>query len=257
METQTILEQLIDMSHELGLPENDLAMFGEGNTSARAEEENRFYVKASGTTLRTIDAGGFSTMDHRGTLAMLDRDMCSDAEIIGGLLDNCTDSVKRNPSLETMMHAFLLTLPGVAFVGHTHPTALNAILCSSRAEELTAARLFPEQVTYCGPTAVFVPYSDPGMTLARAVRERVLSWMDANDGETPRSILMQNHGLFALGATPREILSCTMMWAKAARVILGALTCGGLHALPQEQVDRLHTRPEEKMRQRVIFDQQP
>jgi hypothetical protein len=40
-------------------------------------------------------------------------------------------------------------------------------------------------------------------------------------------------------------------------VILGALTCGGLHALPMDQVDRLHTRPEEKLRQQVIFAQQP
>ena len=245
------LEQLIEMSHELGCPENDLAIYGEGNTSA-LETDNRFWVKVSGTTLMDIDAGGFALLDRAKTEGMLDRDLRSDQEILAGLLERRVDGGTRYPSVETMMHAFLLGLPGVKFVGHTHPASLNGILCSTRAKELVHMRLYPEQIVCCGHTPVWVPYADPGLALARAVRERVSAWMEEY-AMTPRSILIQNHGIFALGATPREVTSCTMMWQKIARVIINALVCGGVNFLPQDQVDRIFTRPEEKLREKVSF----
>jgi len=249
--TSQALEQLIGMSRELGLPENDLAIYGEGNTSAR-EGEDRFWVKVSGSQLHGIDENGFALLDRAKTEGLLDRDLRSDQEILQGLLDMRVDGGARYPSVETMMHAFLLGLPGVKFVGHTHPTALNSILCSVRAQELATLRIFPEQLVICGIAPVWVPYADPGLALARKVRECVQAWM-AEYQATPRSIILQNHGLFAVGATPREILSNTMMWQKTARVILGAVTCGGVNFLPEDQVIRLATRPEEKLREQVIF----
>lgn len=248
--TQT-LEELIAMSHELGRPENDLAMYGEGNTSAK-EGEN-FWVKVSGAQLHGIEPSGFALLDRAKTEALLDRDLKNDQEILAALLEMRVDGGTRYPSVETMMHAYLLGLPGVNFVGHVHPTALNGILCSTRAEELVSMRLYPEQIVICGVMPVWVPYADPGLQLARTVRERVKAWMKEYN-MVPRSILMQNHGIFAVGATPREVVSCIMMWQKTARVILGALICGGVNYLPQDQVDRLFTRPEEKLREKVIFD---
>ena len=250
--TSQTLDQLIAMSRELGLPENDLAIYGEGNTSA-LEGEDRFWVKVSGSQLNGIDESGFALLDRAKTEGLLDRDLRSDQEILQGLLDMRVDGGTRYPSVETMMHAFLLGLPGVKFVGHTHPTSLNAILCSVRAKELATMRIFPEQLVVCGISPVWVPYADPGLTLARKVRECVNEWLAQYPGETPRSILIQNHGLFAVGSTPREILSNTMMWQKTARVILGAMACGGVNFLPEDQVIRLATRPEEKLREQVIF----
>ena len=52
------LSQLVALSNTLGRPENDYVILGEGNTSARADSET-FWVKASGTELRTITADGF------------------------------------------------------------------------------------------------------------------------------------------------------------------------------------------------------
>jgi rhamnose utilization protein RhaD (predicted bifunctional aldolase and dehydrogenase) len=46
------------MSRKLGQPERDLVMLGEGNTSALCDD-GTFWVKASGTELRTIEAEGF------------------------------------------------------------------------------------------------------------------------------------------------------------------------------------------------------
>jgi rhamnose utilization protein RhaD (predicted bifunctional aldolase and dehydrogenase) len=245
------LQDLIAMSRELGLPEHDLAIFGEGNTSAKADDGAHFWVKASGSTLKGIEASGFAYMDHPGTVALLDETLGSDEAILAALLSMRVDGGTRYPSVEAMMHAFLLTLPGINFIGHTHPTSLNALLCSTRAEELVNVRLCPEQIVCCGPKPVYIPYADPGLELARLVRARVQAWIDA-EGMLPRAILMQNHGLFALGGTPREVVSCSLMWQKMARIILGAMTCGGVNALTQAQVDRIFTRPDEKLREKLI-----
>jgi rhamnose utilization protein RhaD (predicted bifunctional aldolase and dehydrogenase) len=118
-------------------------------------------------------------------------------------------------------------------------------------EEIITACLFPDQIVCCGPSPVFVPYSDPGLPLARLVRDRVNAWMDANQ-MAPKAIVLQNHGLFAIGSTPQQVLSCTLMWDKTARVIAGAMACGGINTLAPEQVERIFTRPDEKFREKMI-----
>lgn len=51
-------------------------MLGEGNTSARASDAT-FWVKASGTEMRTIDANGFVEVDFDRVLAILGPRPCS------------------------------------------------------------------------------------------------------------------------------------------------------------------------------------
>ena len=46
------------------------------------------------------------------------------------------------PSVETVLHALALKEMGVRFIAHTHPVAVNAVLCSVQAEEAIAGRLF-------------------------------------------------------------------------------------------------------------------
>jgi rhamnose utilization protein RhaD (predicted bifunctional aldolase and dehydrogenase) len=244
------LTQLITMSHELGRPESQLAILGEGNTSALCAGD-QFLVKASGSMLSTIEESGFARLDRAATEVLLDSEMNSDAEIMAALLRVCVDNAGRRPSIEAMMHAFLLGLPEVNFVGHTHPIAVNALLCSERAEELAHVCLFPDQIVCCGPAPVFIPYSDPGLPLARLVRERVLAWMQTYQA-VPKAILLQNHGVFALGNTAQHVLSCTLMWDKTARVIAGAMACGGVHPLDPDQIERIYTRPDEKFRAQII-----
>jgi rhamnose utilization protein RhaD (predicted bifunctional aldolase and dehydrogenase) len=244
-----IMEQLVQLSLDLGKPEHDLAMLGEGNTSAL--EGDRFYVKASGTSLGCIDAHGFVLLDRAAAEGLLNEDLPTDEAITAGLMRVMIEPDGRRPSVEAMMHAYLLGLPGVNFVGHTHPSSVNGLLCSNNAEALVNLRLFPDQIVCCGPSPVYVPYTDPGLTLARMVRERVTAWMDVN-GMTPRAILLQNHGLFALGKTAREVLSCSLMWSKTARIIATAVACGGVHPMTPEQVARIFTRPDEKYREGVL-----
>jgi len=241
------LTQLVAASNRLGDPTLDYVILGEGNTSARADAHT-FWVKASGVRLRTADAGDFVQMRFEQTLALLEMGALDDDAIRAGLAAARVDpSVTARPSVETVLHALVLQLDGVNFVGHTHPTAVNSLLCSQRAEEWASARLFPDHVVYCGPASVYVPYTDPGLPLARAVRDGIARYVGER-GETPRVILMQNHGLFALGGSAAEVESATAMAVKAARVLLGAAALGGPRFLDPQATARIHTRPDEHYR---------
>jgi rhamnose utilization protein RhaD (predicted bifunctional aldolase and dehydrogenase) len=247
MRSKDILAELVAMSTTLGDPALDYAILGEGNTSARVDDET-FWVKASGAEMRTIDVSGFVQVRFEAVLSMLETEGLSDAEVKTRLEAARIDPEARaRPSVETVLHALALQLQGVNFVGHTHPTAVNAILCSQKAEEVIAGRLFPDEIVYCGPAPVYIPYTDPGVPLARAVRDAIDRYLD-DYRETPKVILMQNHGLIALGGMASEVENITAMYVKTARVILGAYALGGLHFLSAEAVARIHTRPDEQYR---------
>jgi rhamnose utilization protein RhaD (predicted bifunctional aldolase and dehydrogenase) len=247
MPADTILNQLVAMSKNLGDPGLDYAILGEGNTSARIDDAT-FWVKASGAELRTIEASAFVQVRFDRVLSMLEANDLSDAEVKAGLEAARVDpEAMARPSVETVLHALALRLDGVNFVGHTHPTAVNAILCSQKAEEAIAGRLFPDEIVYCGPAPVYIPYTDPGVPLARATRDAINRYLD-HFRETPKVILMQNHGLITLGKTASEVENITAMYVKTARVILGAYALGGLHFLSPQAVDRIHTRPDELYR---------
>jgi rhamnose utilization protein RhaD (predicted bifunctional aldolase and dehydrogenase) len=244
-----ILKELVAMSRHLGDPSLDYAILGEGNTSARASIDT-FWVKASGSELRTIDETRFVEVRFDGVLALLDAGDLRDAEVKARLDAAKVDpAVKARPSVETILHAFALQLDGVNFVGHTHPTAVNAIMCSKQAEEAIKGRLFPDEIVYCGPAPVYIPYTDPGVPLARTVRDSIVEYIEEFD-ENPKVILMQNHGLIALGKTALEVQHITAMYVKAARVLLGTYALGGPNFFSPETVARIHTRPDEHYRRK-------
>jgi rhamnose utilization protein RhaD (predicted bifunctional aldolase and dehydrogenase) len=249
MRQDDVLTQLVTMSNHLGDPALDYAILGEGNTSARANADT-FWVKASGAELRTIEASGFVRMRFDRVLALLEMDDLSDGDVRAGLeVAKADPATTAHPSVETVLHALALQLEGIHFVGHTHPTAVNAVLCSREVEEAIAGRLFPDEIVYCGLAPVYVPYTDPGMPLARRVRDLVDEYVGAYH-EVPRVILMQNHGLIALGRTAQQVENITAMAVKAARVLLGTHALGGPHFLTARAAERIHTRPDERYRRR-------
>jgi rhamnose utilization protein RhaD (predicted bifunctional aldolase and dehydrogenase) len=248
--TEPVLSQLIAMSHTLGDPALDYAILGEGNTSARADADT-FWVKASGASMRTLDERGLVRVRFAPIFEMLECAQLTDAEIRKGLEAARADpDVKLMPSVETFLHAILLQLQGINFVGHTHPTAVNAVLCSQHAEEAFSGCLFPDQIVYCGPAPVFIPYTDPGLPLARAVRQAVERYGETW-GQAPKVVMMQNHGLIALGVSATDVENITAMTVKAARVIAGTYTLGGPHFFTPQQVERIHNRPDEHYRKSI------
>jgi len=254
-DNESILQQLTALSHFLGDPTRDLAILGEGNTSARIDADT-FYVKASGHHLGTITPQGFCAVHFSRILPLFDGPSLSDEAVKQALLESKAEQGSAVlPSVETFFHAYLLSLPGIQFVGHTHPTAVNAILCSQNAREALAGRLCPDEIVNCGVAPCFVEYTDPGIPLSKLIKQRVEEYSNEY-GEWPKTILMQNHGLIAIGKSPKDVQSITMMFEKTARILIGAYAMGGPNFLTPEHVRRIHTRPDEHYRQKQIAQQQ-
>ncbi|HWD40442.1 MAG TPA: class II aldolase/adducin family protein [Fimbriimonas sp.] len=251
-DADSALQAAVRLARALGRPDRDLAILAEGNTSARVDDQS-FWVKASGLSLHEIDAGGFVRISFEAILSILEMEL-TDAQVKDGLSNARLHETSRMPSVETFMHAYLLSLPDVDVVGHTHPTPLISLLCRDDAEQIAKSRLFPDEVVCCGPAAAFVPYCDPGLPLARAIRTAVEGYVQ-DHGAVPKTIWLGSHGLIALGKTVDEVESATLMSAKAARVWLGALSSHrSLHTLTPEQIERIHSRPDEHYRQRLLWN---
>lgn len=253
MPTRSLRDNLCDLfelSHQLGEETRGLAILGEGNTSWRGEEAT-FWVKASGSSLGTLDESGVTQCRIADVVELFERENADDDAVEAALLAARCDESARKPSTEALFHAFLLSLPDVHFVGHTHPEYVNAILSSPRAADFAQKRLFPDQIVCCGGASPLVPYVNPGVPLARAIRSEVEAFQ-ARFGSVPRLILLQNHGIIALGKTPQAVLATTLMAEKSARIFAGAAALGGPTFLSDEQVAYIAGWNAELYRQRVL-----
>jgi rhamnose utilization protein RhaD (predicted bifunctional aldolase and dehydrogenase) len=240
---------LLRLTRTLGQPPANLVVVGEGNTSARVDGQT-FWIKASGHGMHDIAEAGFVQVAFEGVLDLLESDLSGSA-LQEAMLAARVDQNAPRPSVEVTFHASLLHGCEVNFIGHTHPLTVNGILCSTRAEQFARNRLFPDEAVLCGPESVFVPYVDPGLPLARAIRDEVRKYMDAY-GEAPKVILLQNHGLIVLGNTAQEVLNVTAMCVKAAGIFLGACTAGEPVFMSREDILHICKRPDEIYRRKLF-----
>lgn len=238
------------MSHEIGREDRGLAILGEGNTSARLGDDT-FLVKASGTSLGTLREDGLVECRFSALLPLLERESMTDQEVDDALMASRVDSKARKPSVEAVFHAYLLTLPGIKFVGHGHATTVNQILCSPRARDFAVNRMFPDEIVCCSVASVFVPYTDPGLKLSQAIRTATEAFVKQHQRQ-PRVILMQNHGVITLGPTWQSVFSALLMAEKAAKVFVGAAVLGGPVFFTPENTARIAGRPDEAYRQRAL-----
>ena len=246
-----ILEQLVTLSNTLGEPTNDYVILGEGNTSAQVDEQS-FWVKASGSELRTVGSENFVQVYFEPILALLNRQNLSDDQVKQGLTDAKVDpAMPGHPSIETVLHALCLQVEGVNFVGHTHPTPVNILTCSAAFETAVGGRIFPDEIVLCGPAPALVSYADPGLPLAQAVRDSLNAYLNTYS-EYPKQILLQNHGLIVLAATAQQVENITAMAVKTAKILAGTYALGGPHLMSTQAVNRIHTRPDEHYRQQII-----
>jgi rhamnose utilization protein RhaD (predicted bifunctional aldolase and dehydrogenase) len=243
---------LLKLSHDLGREDRGLAMLGEGNTSCRLDADT-FLVKASGSSLANLQENQLVACRFSLLLPLLKAETMTDAEVEKALLDSRLDPTAAKPSVEAVFHAYLLSLPGIEVVGHTHPIAVNSILCAGDgpSKRFASERRFPDEIVCCGAKSVLVPYVDPGTILAQTIMEETDNFITA-ENRPPRVILLQNHGLIALGATTGSVLAATLMAEKTARIFLGSAALGGAVGLSSQNVGRIDSRPDEHYRQRML-----
>jgi rhamnose utilization protein RhaD (predicted bifunctional aldolase and dehydrogenase) len=250
MQSNLILEQLIWLSHELARDDRDLAILGEGNVSADCGD-GTFWVKSSGAEMASIDPDGFSRVSLKPVMDMLSQDQLDDEQVAEGLNAALVDSSQRKPSVETFLHALSIQEAGAKWVCHTHAVSVLKILCSQMGAEPFRRPLIPDMIVMCGTEPLIVPYLDPGFPLASGVLHALHEFQDRK-GESPRIILMVNHGVVSLGQTARQALNAMLMIDKWARILEGTYTFGGPNYLPDTVIDRIETRPDEKYRRQRL-----
>ena len=247
-----ILNELVDMSRKLGLPEHDHVILGEGNTSAKIDD-TAFWIKGSGEQLHEIHESGFVEVSLEKSLALLEKKDLAGESLKNTLVSTMinTESTGR-PSIEILMHAVVIKHAQAKFVAHTHTTVINGMMCSEKAEEFAHARLFPDHVVQCGPDSVYIPYQPPGLPLGNAVLDGIIAYQKRYS-ENPKTIFLKNHGVIIFGQSVHEVLTILAMTTKAARIFHAAASIGRVHALDENEVQVLSGREDELYRRKKLI----
>jgi len=170
-----------------------LVLHGGGNTSVKTTVADVtgapvevLCVKGSGWDMGSIEAPGLPAVRLAPLGGLIDLPALSDEEMVNIQRCNLLDSKSPNPSVETLLHAFLPH----KFIDHTHSNAVLALTDQPDGDAL-AADLF-------GKRAALVPYIMPGFALAKKAAE-----ISRANPEVEGLILLK-HGIFSMGATAEE-----------------------------------------------------
>jgi rhamnose utilization protein RhaD (predicted bifunctional aldolase and dehydrogenase)/NAD(P)-dependent dehydrogenase (short-subunit alcohol dehydrogenase family) len=193
------LDEMLEVAHRFG-SDPAFARGGGGNASAKAD--GVLYIKPSGVPLASLVIDDLVPLDIEPLLALLHADGANAVDgvdpvmHVAGLARLATAGGRR-PSVELLFHAFLPE----RFVLHTHPVLINAVTCAHDGGAL-AERLFGDQV-------VWVPYTDPGLPLARAIVNARTIVAERTGRPAPAVTLLQNHGLIVAANSGAEIGTLT------------------------------------------------
>lgn len=170
-----------------------LVLHGGGNSSVKTTLPDLLdgacevlCVKGSGWDLGTIEPAGLPALRLAPLKKLIALDRLSDEDMVNAQRRELLDSAAPNPSVETLLHAFL----PAKFVDHTHASAVLAITDQPDGAELCA--------DIYGDRAAVVPYVMPGFALAKLAAEV--------HGRHPSSegLILLKHGIFTYGADARE-----------------------------------------------------
>ncbi|MFP6715554.1 MAG: bifunctional aldolase/short-chain dehydrogenase [Alphaproteobacteria bacterium] len=170
-----------------------LVLHGGGNVSVKTRvtdllgrEEDVICVKGSGWDMATIEPLGLPAVRLGPIRAISNLDSLSDRDMVNVHRSNLLDSSSPNPSVETLLHAFLPH----KFVDHTHANAVLALTDLTDGESI-CSRLYGER-------APLVPYIMPGFSLAKKALEVYRENPDC------QGLILLKHGIFSFGDTARE-----------------------------------------------------
>ncbi len=170
-----------------------LVLHGGGNTSVKTtltdimgEPVDVICVKGSGWDLSDIEPAGLPAMRLEPLRKMIALGALSDEDMVNAQRTNLLDSSSPNPSVETLLHAFLPH----KFIDHTHA---NAVLALS--DQPTGARICGEVY---GKRMGFVPYIMPGFALAKKAAEVYAQNPDVE------GLVLHKHGVFTFADTAKQ-----------------------------------------------------
>ncbi len=170
-----------------------LVIHGGGNTSVKTRmaditgrELDVLCVKGSGWDMGDIEPPGLPAVKLDPLRELVELPALSDEDMVNVQRINLLDSTSPNPSVETLLHAFLPH----KFVDHTHANAVLALTDQPDGAEI-CRELY-------GDRAALVPYIMPGFALAKKARAVQASHPDCE------GLILLKHGVFSFGETAEE-----------------------------------------------------
>ncbi len=192
-----------------------LVVWTGGNISGRIPGEDLFVIKPSGVGYDDLTPDTMVLCDLDGT-------------VVAGSIGS-----DKSPSSDTAAHAYVYrNMPNVGGVVHTHSTYATA----------WAARGAPIPCVITGaadefggeiPVGPFAVIGDD--SIGRGIVETLT-------GHRSRAVLMQNHGVFTIGANPREAVKAAVLCEDVARTVHIAYQLGEPLPIPQDKIDALFDR---------------
>ncbi|HHZ09431.1 MAG TPA: bifunctional aldolase/short-chain dehydrogenase [Rhizobiales bacterium] len=189
-----------------------LVLHGGGNTSLKTrvtdligEEWDVLCVKGSGWDMAVIEPQGLPAVKLGPLLKARSLSVLSDEDMVALQRANLIDPSSPNPSVETLLHAFLPH----RYVDHTHSTAILAIVDQGEDSESLCRKVF-------GPRMGFVPYIKPGFDLAKAAA----AVFDRDP--TVEGLILDKHGIFTFGDSAEEAYGRMIHWVTVAEDYVSA-----------------------------------
>ena len=169
-----------------------LVLHGGGNTSVKTQAKDLLgeavdviCVKGSGWDMGDIEPPGLPAVRIAPLRRLRALPRLSDEDMVNFQRIHLLDSAAPNPSVETLLHAFLPH----KFVDHTHSTAVLALTDQPEGEQI-ARETFGSRMAY-------VPYTIPGFALAKSVA----GIFDAN--RNVQGLILLRHGIFTFAEDAR------------------------------------------------------
>lgn len=170
-----------------------LVIHGGGNTSVKTtmrtlagDDVDVLCVKGSGWDMATIEPAGLPAVRIAALRPLADLETLSDEAMVNAQRGALLDSAAPNPSVETLLHAFLPH----TYIDHTHANAVLALTDQ------------PDPAALCrevyGETMALVPYVMPGFALAK----RAMAAFREQPGV--EGMILLRHGIFTFGDSARE-----------------------------------------------------
>jgi rhamnose utilization protein RhaD (predicted bifunctional aldolase and dehydrogenase)/NAD(P)-dependent dehydrogenase (short-subunit alcohol dehydrogenase family) len=170
-----------------------LVLHGGGNTSVKTrladlngDTVDVLCVKGSGWDMGGIEPAGLPAVRLDALKKLRARDALTDEDMVRVQRANLIDPASPNPSVETLLHAFLPH----AFVDHTHSTAVLSLTDQPDGEAL-CDEVYGKRMGY-------LPYIMPGFALAKAAAEAF------DRDPSVEGLILHRHGIFTFGADARE-----------------------------------------------------
>ncbi|MCR4268622.1 bifunctional aldolase/short-chain dehydrogenase [Nitratireductor sp. ZSWI3] len=182
-----------------------LVLHGGGNTSLKTKASDILgrqwdvlCVKGSGWDMGVIEPAGLPAVKMDALLEARRLETLADEDMVAMQRANLIDPGSPNPSIETLLHAFLPH----KFVDHTHSTAVLALVDQEESEAL-CKKVFGDRLG-------FVPYIKPGFDLAKAAADIY----DANPAV--EGLILDKHGIFTFAEDARTAYSLMIEFVSIA-----------------------------------------